>query len=961
MKQWRGTLMALSALFALSSSAQVPSLINYQGRLVSGTNLYSGSTTIVFRLCSSLGGADVQYVETQTVTVVDGLYSTRFGGIPDYGTLAAALTNQPLFLEVQIGGTALTPRERVAAVAYAITAEGVEPGAITSSMLADDAVTSNKIANNTITGPKIANNSLTSDDLAAGAVDTDELVDGAVTSWKLQDGGYWRLAGNAGTTNGTHFLGTTDEQALEVRVNQQRALRVQPNGNYTPNLIGGSVGNTVSNLAMGAVIGGGGTAPFPNRVPDSYGFVGGGLGNMAGDGDGDLNSASYAAVAGGKGNWAAGACDFIGGGSNNVTADGYSCNVLAGGRENRMTGTWSSVISGGRGNVIRNGGEGGNAIGGGWFNAISNNSGINEMSVIGGGFSNNLTDAADSVIGGGHQNRILSGAYSAIGGGVGNEILVNSTYASIAGGRENTVGSGSSYAVIAGGRSNAVGFDADYAAIGGGRENTAGGVGSLVAAGAYNQAGADYASVAGGQSNRVFGDSASIGGGMMNSIESVCSNAVIAGGAYNEIGKDSSCSVIAGGWGNTIGTNSSYSVIAGGLQQTIGSNCYASAILGGYAHRIGSNSTCAVIAGGEQNRIRADNAFIGAGGGFTIEQGAEGSAIGGGNVSPGVLSFSGIGRDSYSSFMGGGKGNDIGQDSPCSFIGAGVAGGIGMNSPNGMIPGGRQCKVGDNAPASFAAGTKAEALHPGTFVWADSTDTNFVSTSSNQFLVRAAGGVFLDTYQQGVSGSAVAGLPHQLVLGGEYNQGANLDGVKLWIGGYDNEGATNYPIYVENENNEVAFFLKAKTPSASTIAYFGGNVGVGVSQPTNRIHVAGGAQCDGATWLNASDRNLKTNLRPVNPAEVLDQVSRLPVYSWNYREVHPESRHIGPMAQDFYSVFAVGDNDTTISTVDPAGVSLAAIQGLYAMVKDLQAENESLKKDLADLRARLPDGRPGQP
>jgi hypothetical protein len=39
----------------------------------------------------------------------------------------------------------------------------------------------------------------------------------------------WLLTGNADTSPGTDFLGTTDNQALEFHVNQSRVLRLEPN------------------------------------------------------------------------------------------------------------------------------------------------------------------------------------------------------------------------------------------------------------------------------------------------------------------------------------------------------------------------------------------------------------------------------------------------------------------------------------------------------------------------------------------------------------------------------------------------------------------------------------------------------------------------------------------------------------------------------------------------------------
>jgi len=65
------------------------------------------------------------------------------------------------------------------------------------------------------------------------------------------------LTGNAGTMPGTNYLGTSDGQALEIRVNGLRALRLEPNSN-SPSLIGGYSGNSLTNGVYGAAIGGGG-------------------------------------------------------------------------------------------------------------------------------------------------------------------------------------------------------------------------------------------------------------------------------------------------------------------------------------------------------------------------------------------------------------------------------------------------------------------------------------------------------------------------------------------------------------------------------------------------------------------------------------------------------------------------------------------------------------------------------
>jgi hypothetical protein len=46
-------------------------------------------------------------------------------------------------------------------------------------------------------------------------------------------------------------------------------------------------------------------------------------------------------------------------------------------------------------------------------------------------------------------------------------------------------------------------------------------------------------------------------------------------------------------------------------------------------------------------------------------------------------------------------------------------------------------------------------------------------------------------------------------------------------------------------------------------------------------------------------------------------------------------------------------DDRTMSTLDASGVALAAIQGLYGMLKERDAEIASLKAKLAEIMARL--------
>ncbi len=116
-----------------------------------------------------------------------------------------------------------------------------------------------------------------------------------------------------------------------------------------------------------------------------------------------------------------------------------------------------------------------------------------------------------------------------------------------------------------------------------------------------------------------------------------------------------------------------------------------------------------------------------------------------------------------------------------------------------------------------------------------------------------------------------------------------------------------------------------------------GNVGMGTTNPTlGPLEMASGAYVSvGGSWENSSDRNLKENFTPLNADEILQKISQLEITQWNYKTEADSVRHIGPVAQDFYGVFGLGNTDRAISTIDPAGIALLGIQGLQTKLNTL--------------------------
>lgn len=84
---------------------------------------------------------------------------------------------------------------------------------------------------------------------------------------------------------------------------------------------------------------------------------------------------------------------------------------------------------------------------------------------------------------------------------------------------------------------------------------------------------------------------------------------------------------------------------------------------------------------------------------------------------------------------------------------------------------------------------------------------------------------------------------------------------------------------------------------------------------------------------------------PVNGYQVLEQVVQLPVSTWRYHWDPPHVRHLGPMAQDWWKAFGIGENDRTICCTDANGVAIVAIQALHRELTELRGEVEALRAE----------------
>ncbi len=165
----------------------------------------------------------------------------------------------------------------------------------------------------------------------------------------------WLLNGNAGVSG--KYLGTTDNERLELRVNGAAALALIP-GVTVPSISGGYGGNVIGATVEGGTISGGGRPTGANQALSDFATIGGGSDNLA--------RGEYATVGGGVSNSVDGDASSIGGGLDNHINGGKGSTIGGGGR-NRASGPRAT-------------------IGGGYANTA-----VGEYSVIPGGSLNSAT------------------------------------------------------------------------------------------------------------------------------------------------------------------------------------------------------------------------------------------------------------------------------------------------------------------------------------------------------------------------------------------------------------------------------------------------------------------------------------------------------------------------------------------------------------------------------------------
>lgn len=780
----------------------------------------------------------------------------------------------------------------------------------------------------------------------------------SVTDSVLYTNSYWGIA-RGGVANQLHG------DSVHTMINfGQESTTGESGQEYSHQTISGGLSNTARGWYT--TVGGGGA----NTAVGSYATISGGMDNSAtatvsniGGGQSNEASAYGATVSGGVGNTAIlGATAVVGGGTYN-TAQGVFSGVFSGklnfagdeetdtaafvggGRDNYAVAV-DAIVSGGRYNYA----SGTNStIAGGLSNRATG-----EFGTVSGGISNQAT-GEDAVVGGGIANW-ATGLRSIVSGGSNNQATDQNS--SVGGGNGNQ--STNTYSTVAGGAQNqASGWSST---IGGGRLNQVGGAGSVIAGGHECSIHSSYGVIAGGVRNYVAADYSAILGGYSDTIEATAAYSYLFG-IRSKLTEDSTFMVdMPHIWFGDEATGYEFPTSDGTAGQVMATDGTQQLI---WVDPPSGSSNWIVI-----DSVLYTNQYWG------IARGGAGNVLFGDSihthVNLGIACTTGtVGQDRYYATVSGGYGNTA-----TGYIGSTVGGGMNCNATHAFatVGGGRE-NVASHQSAAVGGGqyntasgiestigggsyNAAEAIH-------STVPGGYLNTASGTGSV-VGGGYFNKSrgMWSTVSGGGGPNSPDSntafgdfsIVPGGRsnlagdhYSFAAGHRAKSIHRGAFVWGDATNADIESQRDNQ---FRVRANggvrldINSSDWIEFY--------DDATDVITTSTGAHLTtGGDWTNSSDRNRKENFQEINQEDVLNKVADLEITRWNYKNGYEDVTHIGPVAQDFNALFDVGSDDKSISTIDPSGVALVAIQALYDRSKTLQETNDVLLEELKLLRERV--------
>jgi len=121
----------------------------------------------------------------------------------------------------------------------------------------------------------------------------------------------------------------------------------------------------------------------------------------------------------------------------------------------------------------------------------------------------------------------------------------------------------------------------------------------------------------------------------------------------------------------------------------------------------------------------------------------------------------------------------------------------------------------------------------------------------------------------------------------------------------------------------------------------GGNVGIRTTNPEYLIDT-GGAYCDGNTWVNASSREYKKDIKELTRDDAMKAFEALNPVSFSYKK-NPGDQYLGFIAEDVPDLVATKDRKG-LNSMDIVAVLTKVVQEQRATIAELSRRLDAVEK-----------------
>lgn len=166
----------------------------------------------------------------------------------------------------------------------------------------------------------------------------------------------------------------------------------------------------------------------------------------------------------------------------------------------------------------------------------------------------------------------------------------------------------------------------------------------------------------------------------------------------------------------------------------------------------------------------------------------------------------------------------------------------------------------------------------------------------------------------------------------------------------------------EINNYSRPLYIQYSTSNNCCICYGGGNVGIGITSPTYKLHVSGDARIDGTISCiklsQTSDIKYKTNIKQIEYEEALKIIENLNPVTWDWNEntkiSGSSSGFVAQEAEEFIPNAISRDNENNLSLdyTQLHSYEIKVIQEQQKEIKDLKQRLEVLENLVLQLTNR---------